>query len=281
MDVLTELFDLSGTTALVTGAGSGLGRAFAEVLVGVGAHVVAADIDSARLERVGKELAEFAGRGGSVETAQLDVRDPDAVDALFAEVAVRRGHIDAVFANAGIARGLPPGLPAGQLEDFDLDDWYGLIDVNLHGVLHTIRAAARQMKPAGAGSIVLTASTAGLRVDPLVPYSYVAAKAAVVNLTHQAALDLARWGIRVNAIAPGPFRTAIGGDGPTSAAAEAMWASMVPLRRMGEPREIRGLALLLASPAGSFMTGGIYPIDGGQLLQAPALTVDGHVAPTG
>jgi NAD(P)-dependent dehydrogenase (short-subunit alcohol dehydrogenase family) len=127
------------------------------------------------------------------------------------------------------------------------------------------------MKRQRSGSIVTTASTAGLRNDPYTPYSYAIAKAGVVNFTKQAAHDLARWGVRVNAIAPGPFKTHLGGKEPTSAAADAMWSAVVPLGRMGNPAEIRGLALLLASKAGSFMTGGVYPIDGGALLQGPSL----------
>jgi len=176
-----------------------------------------------------------------------------------------------VFANAGIALGPGPGQADGQLDTFDLAEWTTLFDVNLYGVLNTMRAAARHMKRQRAGSIVVTASTAGLRADPFVSYSYVVAKAGVVNLTRQAALDLARWRIRVNAIAPGPFRTAIGGQRPKDPQREAMWSAVVPLGRMGDPREIRGLTVLLASPASSFMTGGVYPVDGGALLQAPGL----------
>lgn len=141
--------------------------------------------------------------------------------------------------------------------------------MNLHGVVHTVRAAAAHMKRQRSGSIVVTASTAGLRADPYVSYSYVVAKAGVINFVRQAALDLARWQVRVNAIAPGPFRTAIGGEGPMPPAAEARWNAAVPLGRLGDPAEIRGLALLLASGASSFMTGGVYPVDGGQLLQSP------------
>ena len=179
------------------------------------------------------------------------------------------GRIDIVFANAGIARGRPPLLPEGWLDDMDMAAYNALIDVNLHGVVYTVQAAARHMKRQRSGSIVTTASTAGLRNDPYTPYSYAIAKAAVVNFTKQAAHDLARWGVRVNAIAPGPFKTHLGGKEPTSAEADAMWSAVVPLGRMGDPKEIRGLALLLASDAGSFMTGGIYPIDGGALLQGP------------
>jgi NAD(P)-dependent dehydrogenase (short-subunit alcohol dehydrogenase family) len=266
---LQDLFDVTATVALVTGGGSGLGKAMATVLVECGARVVVADRDQDRLDRLQKELAGT----GHLETSRLDVGDEAAVHELVDGIVDRHGRIDAAFANAGIARGAGPGDPAGQLDTFGLPDWNALFDVNLYGVLHTLRAAARHMKRQRSGSIVVTASTAGLRADPLVSYSYVVAKAAVVNLTRQAALDLARWGVRVNAIAPGPFRTAIGGEGPLDPQTAAMWGSMVPLGRMGDPREIQGLALLLASPASSFMTGGVYPVDGGQLLQGPGLPI--------
>jgi NAD(P)-dependent dehydrogenase (short-subunit alcohol dehydrogenase family) len=264
---LQELFDVRETVALVTGGGSGLGKAMASVLVEGGAHVVVADRVQERLDRVEKELAPV----GRIETGRLDVTDDRAVDVFVDGIVDRYGRIDTVFANAGIARGAGPGHPSGQLDTFEMSDWTALFDVNLYGVLHTVRAAARHMKRQRSGSIVVTASTAGLRADPLVSYSYVVAKAAVVNLTRQAALDLARWRIRVNAIAPGPFRTAIGGEGPVTPPAEALWSSVVPLGRMGDPQEIQGLALLLASPASSFMTGGVYPVDGGALLQGPSL----------
>jgi NAD(P)-dependent dehydrogenase (short-subunit alcohol dehydrogenase family) len=165
----------------------------------------------------------------------------------------------------------------------DMDAYNALIDVNLHGVVYTVQAAARHMKRQRSGSIVTTASTAGMRNDPYTPYSYAIAKAAVVNFTKQAAHDLARWDVRVNAIAPGPFKTNLGSasraasaraadsETPTGASNEDMWKAVIPLGRMGTPPEIRGLALLLASSAGSFMTGGVYPIDGGALLQGPSL----------
>lgn len=266
---LRRLFDVRDTVTLVTGGGSGLGKAVATVLVECGAHVVVADRNQERLDRVAKELAAH----GRIEVDRLDVADEAAVDDLVDRIVARHGRIDTVFANAGIARGAGPGDPAGQLDTFSMPDWAALFEVNLYGVVYTLRAAARHMKRQRSGSIVVTASTAGLRADPLVSYSYIVAKAGVINLTRQAALDLARWRVRVNAIAPGPFRTAIGGDGPPDPTTEAMWSSMVPLGRMGDPQEIQGIALLLASPASSFMTGGVYPVDGGALLQAPALPV--------
>jgi NAD(P)-dependent dehydrogenase (short-subunit alcohol dehydrogenase family) len=239
--------------------------------------VVVADVDQAGAEKVAAELGTVgsggsgSGGAGSASAAVLDVSDRAAVDALADQIVAQHGHLDIAFANAGVARAPPPLVPSGQVDEFGLDDYNSLIDVNLHGVVYTIRAAARHMKRQRSGSIVATASTAGMRNDPFVPYSYAIAKAGVINLVKQAAHDLARWNVRVNAISPGPFKTNIGGKGPTSAQAEDRWSAVIPLGRMGDPKEIRGLALLLASGAGSFMTGGVYPVDGGALLQGPSL----------
>jgi NAD(P)-dependent dehydrogenase (short-subunit alcohol dehydrogenase family) len=266
--VLARIFDVRGRVVLVTGGASGLGLAIATVLANCGARVIIADRDEARLAKAAADLS-------AVEPALIDVADPAAVDALVESVVDRHGRLDVAFANAGIGAGRGPGDATGVIDAFDLVLWQQVLDVNLNGVVHTVRAAARPMKRQRSGSIVVTASTAGLRQDPYVSYSYVVAKAGVINLVHQAALDLARWQVRVNAIAPGPFRTNLGGGGPRRPEADARWAAAVPLGRMGDPAEIRGLALLLASDASSFMTGAVYPVDGGQLLQSPALGPDG------
>jgi NAD(P)-dependent dehydrogenase (short-subunit alcohol dehydrogenase family) len=292
MSVVDDIFDVRGQVALVTGGASGLGYAFASILAEAGATVVVADWNAESLEKAVRALADAAaaaraaagldspverGEMGEIKTPPLisghglDVSDPTAVRAFVDRVVDLHGRIDIVFANAGVARGRPPLLPEGWLDDMSMTDYNALIDVNLHGVVYTVQAAARHMKRQRSGSIVTTASTAGLRNDPYTPYSYTIAKAGVVNFTKQAAHDLARWNVRVNAIAPGPFKTNLGGGGPTSAEAESMWKAVVPLGRMGDPSEIRGLALLLASNASSFMTGGVYPIDGGALLQGPSL----------
>lgn len=268
-DVLAALFDVREKVALVTGGASGLGRAFASILADCGAVVYVADRDAERLEKVTGEL-----KGSSA--LALDVSDGPAVQAAVDGIVGRHGHIDIAFANAGVARGTPPLVTSGFVDEFGWDDYSELIDVNLHGVVHTVRAAAGVMKRQRSGSIVATASTAGLRNDPFVPYSYAIAKAGVVNFVKQAAHDLARWNVRVNAIAPGPFKTNLGksdrpGGSPVNAGAEERWNAVIPLGRMGDPSEIRGLALLLASDASSFMTGGVYPIDGGALLQGPSL----------
>jgi NAD(P)-dependent dehydrogenase (short-subunit alcohol dehydrogenase family) len=263
--------------------------------------VVIADWDHDANEKAVRSLADAAKAAGRVpkekglspaggmkgppliSTRGVDVSNARAVSDLVDRVVSVHGKLDIVFANAGIARGRPPLLPEGWLDDMDMAAYKALIDVNLHGVVYTVQAAARHMKRQRSGSIITTASTAGMRNDPYTPYSYAIAKAAVVNFTKQAAHDLARWGVRVNAIAPGPFKTNLGSanraanaraadsETPTGAGNEDMWKAVIPLGRMGNPREIRGLALLLASDAGSFMTGGIYPIDGGALLQGPSL----------
>jgi NAD(P)-dependent dehydrogenase (short-subunit alcohol dehydrogenase family) len=286
VSVVDDLFSVRGQVALVTGGASGLGYAFASILAEAGAHVVLADVDSDALKKAVETLsASAAAAAGSppadggfppfVSGRTLDVSDASATRDFVDRIVDVHGRIDIAFANAGIGRGSSPRMPAGTLDEMSMTDYNTLIDINLHGVVYTAQAAARHMKRQGSGSIITTASTAGLRNDPFTAYSYTIAKAAVVNFTKQAAHDLARWGVRVNAIAPGPFKTHIGGKGPVTAEADAMWSAVVPLGRMGNTDEIRGLALLLASNAGSFMTGGVYPIDGGALLQGPSLPAFG------
>src|SRR5215469_404303 len=197
MSVVDDLFDVRGRVALVTGGASGLGYAFASILADCGAVVVVADWNAERLE---KAVAALSGDSGAAVTgARLDVADAAATRALVDGIVAEHGRIDIAFANAGIARGRPPLLPEGWLDDMNMDDYNALIDVNLHGVVYTVPAAAH-MKRRRSGSIITTASTAGLRNDPYTPYSDTIAKAAVINFTKQAAHDLARWNVRVNAI---------------------------------------------------------------------------------
>lgn len=263
-----RIFDVGGRRMLVTGAASGLGRAMAEVLAGAGARVTLADRDPAGLE---KTAAELTAAGGLVRQAVVNVADPEQVREAVTGTVEAFGGLDAVFANAGIAEGAGYADPDWRLERFPQDSWERVVAVNLTGAVHTMRAAAEVMRRQGAGRIVVTASTAGLRADPMVAYSYVAAKAALINVVKQAALDLAPHGVRVNAIAPGPFHTNIGGDKGKDPAVEKTWATTVPLGRMGDPDEIKGLVLLLASDASSFMTGAVYPVDGGALATSHTL----------
>ena len=263
--VTSRLFDVSGRRVVVTGAASGLGLAIAEVLADCGARVTLADVDADRAEA---EAARLADRGADVRSAAVDVADPDAVRALFRDVVDVQGGVDIVFANAGIAAVPGYAVAGGQELHTVADDvWRRVLSINQDGVLYTMREAANVMKPQRSGQIVVTASTAGLRADPMVCYGYAASKAAVINVARQAALELAPHGVHVNVIAPGPIKTRIAGG--VTPEGEKQWAALVPLGRMGEPEELKGLALLLASPASSFITGAVIPIDGGQLLGEP------------
>jgi NAD(P)-dependent dehydrogenase (short-subunit alcohol dehydrogenase family) len=255
-----ELFDVRGARVVVTGAASGLGFAMAEAMADAGARVTLADLDREGLERAVGRL------DGDVRTAEVDVSDESQVARLFDDVVEAHGGVDVAFANAGIS--LEAGVvdPAGGLANLDRDAWDRVLGVNLNGVLFTMRAAAEHMKRQRSGRIVVTASTAGFGTDPMVGYSYSATKAAVIVIVRQAALELAKHGVHVNAIAPGPFKTNIGGGAPPIP--PEAWAQIVALGRMAEPEELKGVALLLASPASSFMTGAVVPVDGGQLLMS-------------
>ena len=257
---MSDLFDVEGARVVVTGGASGLGLAMAEVMADGGARVTLADLDEEGLEQVAGRL------GGDVRTARLDVSDSAAVERLFDEVVEEQGGVDVAFANAGISLEAGVTDPQGGLEAFDRAKWDSVLGVNLNGVVFTLKAAARHMKKQGSGRIVVTASTAGFGTDPMVGYSYSATKAAVIIIVRQAALELAKHGVHVNAIAPGPFRTNIGGD--AAPIPPEAWNDIVAIGRMAEPDELKGVALLLASPASSFMTGAVIPVDGGQLLMS-------------
>jgi NAD(P)-dependent dehydrogenase (short-subunit alcohol dehydrogenase family) len=255
---LSDRFDVSGARVVVTGAASGLGLAMAEVMAEGGARVTLADLDADGLASAAERL--------DARSFQLDVSDPEAVRRVFDEVVAEQGGVDVAFANAGIST--EPGVldERGGLEALDVETWRKVLGVNLDGVVFTMREAARHMKKQGSGKIVVTASTAGFGTDPMVGYSYSATKAAVIILVRQAALELAKHGVHVNAIAPGPFRTNIGGD--AAPIPPEAWEDIVAIGRMAEPDELKGVALLLASPASSFMTGAVIPVDGGQLLMS-------------
>lgn len=262
MSSIQDLFDVRDARVVVTGAASGLGLAMAEVMAEAGARVTLGDLEPKRLET---ETARLAEAGGKVRSFQLDVSDREQVQALIDDVVGEQGGVDVLYANAGIS--LEPGItdPMGGIAAIETEAWERVLGVNLSGVVFSMGAAAEVMKRQGSGKVVVTASNAGLKVEPLVGYSYAATKAAVIHVVRQAAVELAPHGVNVNAIAPGPFRTRIGsGDFPDQRI-EKIWADLIPVGRMAETDELKGLALMLGSPAASFITGAVVLIDGGAM----------------
>jgi NAD(P)-dependent dehydrogenase (short-subunit alcohol dehydrogenase family) len=258
--VLDRLFDVAGLGAVVTGAASGLGLAIAEVLACCGAHVTLADADA---EGVQRATADLAATGATVRSAVVDVADASAVDRLLREAAEQPGGLSIVFANAGISAGTGPTTPQGQLTAVEQERWDRVIAINLSGVFATLQAAARYVTPDGRGRVVVTSSVAGIGGDPMVGYAYAASKAGVIALVKQASADLGRSGILVNAIAPGSFRTNIAGGRIKQPGAAEQFAKTTLIGRLADPSELQGLALFLASPASSYVTGATFVIDGG------------------
>lgn len=271
-----DQFDLTGRSGLVTGAASGLGLAYAEAIAEAGAKVTLTDIDAAGAEREAKRLR---GEGYDARWEVCDVSDLAQVAAAFDNHVAAFGGCDIAFANAGLDVGngfwTPEGdrNPDGQIDVYDPERWYKSIGINLNGVFHTVREAARVMKANEAGgqrrggSIVITSSNAAEVNEAIVGVPYMAAKAGVKHFMRHTAYELAAYGIRVNAIAPGPFVTNIG-DGwvKKNPAAKKAWDALVPVGRMAETYQVKPLALLLASDAGSYMTGAHVMIDGGMQL---------------
>jgi NAD(P)-dependent dehydrogenase (short-subunit alcohol dehydrogenase family) len=266
-EVLGRLFDVRGLRVVVTGAASGLGFAMAEVLADCGARVTLADVDADLLEEA---TGSLANRGGQVRSVAVDVTDAAQVQSLIDDAVAADGSIDVVFANAGIASTPGFAVEGGQrIDTVESSDWDKVLGVNLNGVLFTMRSAAAAMRKQGSGRIVVISSIAGLKPEPVVCYGYIASKAAIINVVRQAALDLAPHGVLVNAVCPGPFKgTRIGGGATIDPdpETEKMWSDMIPVGRMAEPEELKGLTLFLASPASSFVTGAVHVIDGGALV---------------
>ena len=252
-----ELFDLSGEVALVTGASSGLGWRFAQVLAAHGAKVVLAARRTDRLEQL---KSDIEAAGGEAVAVELDVSRHGQISQAFDAAEQAFGTVTILFNNAGMAIQKP-------VLDMDNEDWRKVLDINLDGVWATAHECARRMVEAGAGgTIINTASVLGLRTAKTLS-AYAVSKAAVIQLTKALALELARYNIRVNAIAPGYVLTEINRElfENRTQEAEAMIRT-IPQRRIAEPSELDGVVLLLASKASGFMTGAVLTIDGGQTL---------------
>ena len=252
MTSVLEKFSVAGKSALITGASSGLGRHFANVLSEAGAKVVLA---ARRKDRLEEGVREIEAAGGTAIAIELDVTKEANVREAFEAASEAFGGIDIVINNAGVPS-------SNWFVDVGEDEWRKVMDVNLDGVFRVGQMAAQHMVARGkGGSIINIASVAGLTPVRLLS-AYSASKAAVIQLTRSMALELSRDNIRVNALAPGYFTTDINREYLASPGGEKL-LSKIPFKRSGELDELDGALLLLASNAGSFMTGSILSVDGG------------------
>jgi len=258
------LFDLSSRVAVVTGGGSGLGREFCDVLAEFGADIICPDLHKDRAEETCGMIKKYRHRTLPIE---VDVSKYDQVQSMFKHVERTFGRLDVLVNNAGIT------TSRCAIDQMDIQDWHKVLDVNLHGVFYCMREGLRIMMRQKKGSIINIASIAGLcGIDPDMGLMspYVTSKSAVIGLTKQGAAEYGLHGIRVNAIAPGwHLGTRLGPDAGIKRTEEELnsWrqllSSKTPLRRTGEPKELKGLLLYLASDASSFVTGQVIASDGG------------------
>jgi NAD(P)-dependent dehydrogenase (short-subunit alcohol dehydrogenase family) len=252
-----KLFDLKGRVAVVTGASAGLGEHFARVLAGAGAQVVIAARRLPRLEALADELR---AEGATVLPLEADVTHTAAISYLFDAAEEQLGTPTIIVNNSGLAR----AASSLELED---DDWDVVLNTNLRGAWMVAREAARRMVAAASGgSIINLASITGLRVARGMT-SYAASKAGLMAVTRNMALELARYGIRVNALAPGYILTDMNREFFDSEPGLEM-IKRIPQRRIGRPDELDGALLLLASDASSYMSGSVITIDGGHMQSA-------------
>ncbi|MDQ1403492.1 MAG: hypothetical protein QOG03_1808 [Actinomycetota bacterium] len=248
------LFRLDGKVAVVTGASSGIGVRFAQVLDALGATVVLAARRVDRIEALAKDLQ----RGDAIA---CDVSEAGASAALVQSVVDRHDRVDVVVANAGIANTTP------ALKE-SVESFTDVVTVDLIAPFELAQAAVANMRERKeGGSVVNTASAAGVRSSPMLPQaSYVAAKTGLVGLTRELALQWSRYGVRVNALCPGMFPSEMTAELTDSPELTAAFVTKVPLGRVGQAHELDAAIAFLASPASSYMTGQILVIDGGGSL---------------
>ena len=251
-----DLFDLTGKTAIVTGGGSGLGRQMAHALAECGADLV---LCARKVERCEETAAELRANGVQAVALSCDVRDPVQVQAVVARAVADLGGVDILVNNAGTSWGASP-------EETPLDGWQKVIDVNVTGAFLFAQAAGRVMIERGHGKLINIASVAAFRGAPqeaMNAIAYNTSKGALVSFTRDLAVKWARYGINVNAIAPGWFPSDMS-EKVLERAGDALRVR-IPLGRYGGADDLKGAVVFLASAASDYVTGVTLPVDGGQL----------------
>jgi len=252
---------LSDRIAIVTGAGAGIGRATAVRLAAEGASVIAADIDDEAAEGVASQIRESGGTAFAVPT---DVARPEQIEAMVSSCVERFGRVDILVNNVGVA-------VHGSATDLSIDDWRTVVDVNLRSMWLAMKFAIPHMPPSG-GAIVNMSSVQALMGFPGWA-GYAATKGAAIALTQQAAVEYARRGIRVNAVAPGtimtPMNEKIFAEASDAEALAKSWGDQHALGRFGQPEEVASVISFLVSDDAAFVTGACIPVDGGSSILGP------------
>lgn len=255
--MVTRSFDLNGKVALITGGNGGIGLGMAKALLEAGAAVCLWGTNEAKNREA---VAQISPNGGRAHAIVCDVGEELSVEQAFAETIDRFGRVDACFANAGVLG------EASSFLELTTEEWRRITRVNLDGAFYTFRAAARHMvERGGGGSLVATSSIAALEGQPRGEH-YAASKAGVLAMVRSLAVELARHGIRANAIVPGWVETAMVEERLGTDAFETKVKRRVPMRRWGAPADFGGIAVYLASDASAYHTGDTLVIDGGYTL---------------
>jgi NAD(P)-dependent dehydrogenase (short-subunit alcohol dehydrogenase family) len=251
----STIFDLTGKTALISGASSGIGLHTAKMMARAGAAVA---LGARRLDRLDEEVATLRGQGHAACAVSLDVTRVESIAAAWTAAEEQLGQpIDILFNNAGV-------LYAERFISQDVAEVDRVFETNLKGAFLMAQEAARHMGKRKSGSIINVASTSGLRAGGYLS-SYGASKAGLIHLTKVMALELAHRGVRVNVLCPGNIKTDMHSTFQDRGFEENL-LQRIPMRKIGEPEQLDGATLLLASDAGSYMTGAVIAVDGGQLL---------------
>lgn len=251
--MIEKYFGLEGNVVMVTGASRGLGKAIAVGLAEAGADMILIARDLASLEQTAAEIEKIGRKALSI---RADISEHDDVKNVIDESLAFFGRVDVLINNAGISG------PSKFFHDFTENDWMSVIKTNLEGTIRCTHAVSNCMIKNGGGKIINIASVLGT-IGSYHSSIYSMTKAAIIQMTRNLSLELARYNVHVNAIAPGVFDTDMIKSQTGSQKAKDVLIKNIPLRRFGKPEEMVGLAILLASKSSSYITGAVYPIDGG------------------